>query len=112
MQSKHVEDKVEAKGKQAGAEEYAGGQREHPCEKDVAQRLRLQAGAVRRHRAGNARRQDMRRAYRQAKVIRKADCAHRDKFRRSSLRISQVRLTYFLADCHYDALPANHCSET
>ena len=71
----------------------------------------LQARAVGRHGAGDARRQHVRRADRQAVNVGERRWWPRDQLRRGALPVGQVRLADLLADGDDDALPADHRAE-
>ena len=71
----------------------------------------LQAGVIRHHGAGDARRQNVSRTDGQTEPIGCADGGHRGDFRGGALSVGEVVFADFFADGDDDALPADHGAE-
>ena len=102
---------MENRPEQAAGQDDRRRQRQHPGEREIAHRGHLQPRSVRRHRAGDARRQHLRRRHRQPVDVGGGDGGSGDELGRRALRVGQVALADLLAHRDDDALPPDHRPE-
>ncbi|PAV68272.1 hypothetical protein WR25_10641 [Diploscapter pachys] len=98
-------------GVEHARQQHRGGQGHEPGERHVAHGAPLQACTIRDRRAGDARRQDMRRRHRHGEAISKQDRRRSHQLGRHAHAIGEVGLADPFADGDNDPPPADHRAE-